>query len=840
MRPSGGTSVDAGATSTWRRLRPRPRDSGIIALSAALITVVFLIDLFLPLGYAGGMLYVVPVALGLWVSTPRYPTILAAITCGLTLAGMLVSSGETSTAVVLNRLGALVAIGGITIAVRRSRLDQTRLADTEDVLRGIHELASNADLDFSGATRSLLRLGCERFGLPMGMLSKVDGDTLIVVDVVAPEGTLAPGDEMALRGIPCARTVSASLPVHLDGKDTAGGFVPERYHPALPVDVYIGAPVRVGNRIYGTLAFWGKRTRATSIHGTDHEIIRLMARWVGAQIEHEEHRVALARSERQFQHAQKLEAVGRLAAGIAHDFNNLLMGMQGCVSVIRKRVGPDSPATGVLVQLREAIDRGAAITRQLLSFSRQQEGEQVWVTLDEVVRGSEDMLRPLLGEDIELDVRPGAGDLEICLGPGELDQILMNLAVNARDAMSTGDRLTIETGHVAFSSDDSSRPAGLGPGDYAVLTVTDTGSGMNAETRAKVFEPFFTTKEVGRGTGLGLSTVYAIVERVGGHIELESEVGRGTRFRILLPRAREEPPPAPTARQGPRRGSETVLVVEDEDLVRQAISGDLEPWGYELLLAASGPEALEICERRRGSIDILLTDMVLPRMRGTEIAERARGLIPGLPVIFMSAYPRQQLEREGRIGQDAVTLQKPFHVDELMGRLFELLGPGIGGNEPTPSASTGLDATASRTEPRSTTRTDETVPRAAPVQRATPGIRILFVEDDALARELSRELLEDMGYRVVTAEDGREARARFDDSIDLVITDLNLPDEKGPDLMEDFWARRPDVPAIVTSGAGPEEPSIRRVLARPRTAYVSKPVDIDDLDRVVQALTVTT
>ena len=377
---------------------------------------------------------------------------------------------------------------------------------------------------------------------------------------------------------------------------------------------------------------------------------------------------ALRESEEQLRQAQKLEAVGRLAGGVAHDFNNLLTAITGYGQLALRRLGPDDPLRRHLEEIIKAGDRAASLTRQLLAFSRKQILQPKVLDLNAIVADMDSMLRRLIGEDINvltvLGVELGCVEADA----GQMEQVIMNLAVNARDAMPAGGKLTIATANVELSEDYSRTHLPVRPGRYVMLAVSDTGEGMDAETQARIFEPFFTTKEAGKGTGLGLSTVYGIVKQSGGNIYVYSEVGQGTTFKIYLPRVDAEPdlPEVTNSPAASARASETLLIVEDNEGVRGLLREVLEGEGYRVLESASGSEALETCREYEGDIHVMLTDVVLPGLSGREIAEHASRLSPGMKVIFMSGHTDESIVHHGVLDPGVQFLEKPFTPDALL------------------------------------------------------------------------------------------------------------------------------------------------------------------------------
>jgi PAS domain S-box-containing protein len=379
--------------------------------------------------------------------------------------------------------------------------------------------------------------------------------------------------------------------------------------------------------------------------------------------------------EDQFRQAQKMEAVGRLAGGVAHDFNNLLMVIGGYAEILRDRCAADESLRKDVDEILRATERATTLTRQLLAFSRRQVLELKVLNLNDVVADVEKLLRRLIGEDIELVTRlaPHLGSVKA--DPSQIEQVLMNLAINARDAMPRGGRLLIETSNVQVDAEFARRHVGLQPGAWVTISVTDTGRGMDADTLAHVFEPFFTTKEKGAGTGLGLATVYGIVKQSGGYISMYSEPGQGTTFTVYLPRtdqtvgAETSVRPAPTA----NGGRETILLVEDEAGVRDLSAEILRAKGYTILAAANADEALNLAGQHPGTIHLLLTDVVLPGMRGVELAEHLGALRPGIKVVYMSGYTEDAFLHQGDLPPGTAFLQKPFSAALLTRKIREVL-----------------------------------------------------------------------------------------------------------------------------------------------------------------------
>jgi PAS domain S-box-containing protein len=384
------------------------------------------------------------------------------------------------------------------------------------------------------------------------------------------------------------------------------------------------------------------------------------------------------RLEAQFRQAQKLESLGRLAGGVAHDFNNLLTVILSCGEILL-----EDSQEGRAVRLedieaiRSAGERARDLTKQLLAFARKQVITPAHLDLNTVVVASERLLRRVLGEDVRLLVEAATAPLPVLADPGQLEQVLLNLAVNARDAMPRGGTLTISTAEVDLQAAPvRSGPPG-GAGAWVELVVRATGEGLTQEVQSHLFEPFFTTKEQGKGTGLGLATVHGIVAQAGGHLHVESEVGRGSAFHVWLPRT-EAPPQSPEAsgHRAPARGTETVLVVEDDAQVRAVTVRALRGAGYQVLTAGRGDEALELMRRHQGQVDLVVSDVVMPGLSGREVADALRHLRPGLPVLFVSGYTQDAIVDHGVLASGFELLEKPFTPASLVARVRALLDRG--------------------------------------------------------------------------------------------------------------------------------------------------------------------
>ena len=384
----------------------------------------------------------------------------------------------------------------------------------------------------------------------------------------------------------------------------------------------------------------------------------------------------LRRLEHQLLLAQRMEGIGRLAGGIAHDFNNLLTAILGHAEMAQDDVAPTDPARGNIAEITRAAQRAADLTRQLLAFARRQIIEPRIVDLNGLVLNVDRMLRRLMGEDIELVTVQDPDLWRVRIDPGQFEQVLVNLAVNARDAMPDGGTLVIETRNVHLDDEFARQHTTVQPGPHVLLAVSDTGVGMDPEVLAHIFEPFFTTKEVGKGTGLGLATCYGIVKQNRGSIWVDSERAIGTTFRIYLPRAEAvlpaSEPSEPHAVEQPR-GSETVMLVEDEVLVRNLAADALRRHGYQVLSASTGLEALDLAGQVLHPIDVLVTDVVMPQMGGEQLAVRMLSERPTLKVLFISGYTDVAVLQHGALVTATALLQKPFTPGQLVHRVRELL-----------------------------------------------------------------------------------------------------------------------------------------------------------------------
>ncbi len=500
------------------------------------------------------------------------------------------------------------------------------------------------------------------------------------------------------------------------------------------------------------------------------------------------------RLEQQLIQAQKMESIGRLAGGVAHDFNNHLTVINGYCDLLDGELPPGDPVRESISQIRQAGERAVSLTRQLLAFSRRQVIAPKPLNLNDIVAEAGRMIGRLIGEDIELvtQLDPALGAVEA--DPGQIHQVLLNLAVNARDAMLSGGKLTIETSNVDLDPTYVSGHPDVKPGPYVLLAVTDTGTGMSPDTMQQIFEPFFTTKEKGAGTGLGLSTVYGIVRQSGGWIWVYSEPEKGSTFKIYLPRI-EQPAesaavPAPTAAS--LRGNETLLVVEDQPDVRKLTAAILKSCGYRVIEAANGGEGLLACERHSGPIHMLITDVVMPGITGRELADRLAAVRPSMKVLYVSGYTANVIVREGVLEPGVEYLQKPFTPADLALKVRGVLGP--------------------------------------PLELVT----VLVVDDDPGVRGLLRHILKGGGYGVLEAASPEETIALLGSHhVDLVIADLVMPGGPGTEMLSELRRTHPALKVVVISGAFGGDLA-GEASAVDAAAFLAKPIRPDALLQTVK------
>jgi PAS domain S-box-containing protein len=439
----------------------------------------------------------------------------------------------------------------------------------------------------------------------------------------------------------------------------------EIVHEGITPHGHYCAPIIAGGKTLGVLNLYLKV--GTIITGKRKDFLKAVTDILAADILH-------ARIEEQFAQSQKMEAIGHMAGGIAHDFNNILSAIMGYSSFLSASIPADDPRHADVDEIRKAGERAAALTRQLLSFSRKQVVQFTVLSVDKIVPEVTKMIRRMVGEDIEFKTFLNSAPAQVLANQGQLEQVLINLAVNARDAMPDGGKLTFETAQVELDENYTANHPGFNPGRYVMLAVSDTGHGMSPEVAARIFEPFFTTKEQGKGTGLGLSTVYGIVKQSGGGVYVYSEAGKGTTFKIYLPVAAgqtgAEPPEKPPLAS--YRGTETILLVEDDESIRKVVYRLLSYNGYSVMEAATPGEAIALCELHH-DIHLMLTDMVMPQMNGYELSKVVSTMLPRMKVIFMSGYTDNAITRQNLLAPGVVLLEKPLKTETVLRKIREML-----------------------------------------------------------------------------------------------------------------------------------------------------------------------
>jgi PAS domain S-box-containing protein len=583
-----------------------------------------------------------------------------------------------------------------------------------------------------------------------------------------------------------------------------------------------GLPVRYENRFKRIDGTWRWVAWTLALDPAS-ALIHGVGRDVTADKENTE---ALRHAEEALRMAQKMEAIGKLTGGVAHDFNNLLQVIGGNLQLLAKDVaGADKPEQRVRNALA-GVARGANLASQLLAFGRRQPLAPKVVNLGRFVRGLDDMLRRALGDGVEIETIVSGGLWNTLVDPFQVENALLNLAINARDAMNGHGRLTIEAGNAALDDAYTKRNVDVTPGQYVMLAVTDTGSGMSPTVRERVFEPFFTTKPEGQGTGLGLSMVYGFVKQSGGHVKIYSEEGHGTTIRVYLPRVRQEEDLETNVDAGPAKGgTETILVVEDDEEVRATVVEMLSDLGYRVLKAKDAQSALAIVESGV-PIDMLFTDVVMPGpLRSTELARKARERLPTIAVLFTSGYTDNAIVHAGRLDEGIELLSKPY-THEALARKFRYVLQAQ-------SAQTAEIAEARR---RLLQADSPAVATGADSLAADARLRILLVEDDEMIRVSTAELLRTFDFDILEAEGERDAkRILGEHAIDVMLTDVGLAGKSGVDLAMDVCRERPDLRVIFLTGydlvLSPEQ---RKVL--PHAILMRKPYEVLDLIDAVKSL----
>ncbi len=519
---------------------------------------------------------------------------------------------------------------------------------------------------------------------------------------------------------------------------------------------------------------------------------------------------ALRQAELALYQAQKMETVGKLTGGVAHDFNNLLQVVAGNLHLLSKAVAGNERAERHVANALAGVGRGAKLSSQLLAFARRQPLEPKVVHLGRLVQGMEDMLQRSLGEEIELETVASGGLWNTSIDPAQVENAILNLAINARDAMDGNGKLTLEVGNAFLDETYARTHADVSPGQYVVLAVSDTGKGMPPEVMAQAFEPFFSTKPEGKGTGLGLSMVYGFVKQSGGHVKIYSEPGHGTTVKLYLPRTLQKADALPSIDFEPvTGGTETILVAEDDDAVRATVIEILGDLGYRILKANDAASALAILESGV-PIDLLFTDVVMPgALRSPELARRARELQPGIAVLFTSGYTENAIVHGGRLDAGVDLIGKPYTQDALARKIRYVLANQRQRNQYARSASVAASALA-----------------PAPADRNSA---VLLVEDDELIRSTTAELIRELGYAVVEARDAAEALQALQQApADILVTDLGLPGLPGDELARQALALHPQMSVVFATGREGYTSSLKN------SVVLVKPFDVDGIENALR------
>jgi len=522
----------------------------------------------------------------------------------------------------------------------------------------------------------------------------------------------------------------------------------------------------------------------------------------------------LMKAEEALRQSQKMEAIGNLTGGIAHDFNNLLHVISGNLHLLKRDVAGNAPAERRVQNALDGVSRSAKLSQQLLAFARRQPLAPKVINIGRFIRDMEDILRKAVGDGITLETILGAGLWNTLIDPGNVENALLNLAINARDAMDGQGRLTIEAGNAFLDSDYVREHVEVTRGQYVMIAITDTGMGMSAEVAAQAFEPFFTTKPEGRGTGLGLSMVYGFVKQSGGHIKIYSEIGHGTTIRIYLPRSMQSEDRLVDIDSMPvSGGSEMVLVAEDDESVRETVVALLNDLGYRVLKAKDAQSALTIIESGM-PIDLLFTDVVMPGLlKSTELARKARERMPNLAVLFTSGYSENAITHSGRLDDQIELLSKPYSREALARRIRHVLA----------NAAQKKLARLELLE-----RAESAMNR-----KAKKSLQIVVCEDDAVIRDSTVEMLRALGHQAIPAADARTALSVLVSTpVDILLTDVGLPDMSGATLAEYATSRTPSLNVIFAAGQAPETGSHANTTA----ITLIKPFSADTLAAALDTL----
>jgi PAS domain S-box-containing protein len=559
-----------------------------------------------------------------------------------------------------NESGTATRVSGVMFDVSEQETFKSALHETGYILRELHSITTSHELPLQERLNRILAAGCEHFGLPNGIVSHVEDDQYEVLAVYTPGDSIKAGDIYPLGKTFCNETLQFGGAVYFEDA-SLGRFKTHPCYLEFGLATYIGIPIEVDDKVYGTLNFSAPAPRGKIYNATDNEILKLMGQWIGSALTRKMMGQALLDTERQFQNAQRLETVGRLVSGVAHDINNLLTAIIGYIDLARIDLPADDPIYKDLNHSVAAAKRGARITRRLVGFSKPAPYSSRAIKLDEAITDTRKLISQMAGGGVQVTTDLQGGDALVRIDPAQFDQVLMNLAVNSRDAMPMGGTITIAT---------------RAKETEVVITFSDTGSGMDKKTVNRIFEPFFTTKNPEVGTGLGLATVHSIITKADGSLTVQSETGKGTTFKIGIPLAgdAQTAPPKIPSPQAFGLKTLTVLLIEGEELVRQTVSGYLEKAGHKALVAENGNQANDLWARHGADINLILSDVTPPGSPGWDFPLTAsfKGRHPLL--LFMSAYPKSYLEETGHPTLHYPVLEKPFDYQALTAKLGQILG----------------------------------------------------------------------------------------------------------------------------------------------------------------------
>ncbi|MBI4455119.1 MAG: response regulator [Acidobacteria bacterium] len=696
-------------------------------------------------------------------------------------------------------------VRGRTAALTTEIAERRRTGQRRDLQYAVTRVLAESTT-FDEACQKILKAICEDLQWDLGIIWKVDTRTKVLRCAETYQRSKIESGEFET----ACRTLTFQSDVGFLGRVWAACQPAWIANVTLDPD-FVGTPFLAGGKPNSVLAFpiavQGKvlcimEFFSREIPQPDDDLLE-MFRSIGAQIGQFIERKDL---EEQFRQAQKMEVVGTLAGGIAHDFNNLITAITGYSDLVLGQLKENEPFRRDIEEIKKAGERAATLTRQLLAFSRKQVMEVKELSLNDVVASTHNMLRRIIGENIDLVSRTDPSLGVVRADPGQLEQVLMNLAVNARDAMAKGGKLTVETRNVELDAGYAREHSGVQPGFFVMLAVSDTGHGIDPATLSHIFEPFFTTKERGKGTGLGLATVYGIVKQSGGHIEVYSEIRRGTTFKIYLPRLAQ---PAGNVAARIRReevsvrgGSETILLVDDDEPIRTLVRRVLESNGYKVIEADNSEQAFLIAKGCTDPVHLLLTDMVMSGMDGRKLAERLRAIRPDVKVLYMSGYTDEAVVHRGMLEVGTAFIHKPFGGSTLVQKVQEVLGQEM------------------------------PIPRAQLADSQT-GSKVLVVDDDPAIVDMLKKFLMEKDYEVITAYNGFDALEKVSQHHPkVVLLDIYMPGKSGLAVLKEIRDCDKDIGVIMVTGVSDEAVG-RQALSSGAFDYIIKPFDLNYLEEVL-------